>query len=162
MQNVLKSPKLFLDKIFNWLTEEGIDVANYELDHICYRVSSMKRYQEICDIMSIHGQLLSETIINDRPISSFRLEEAIIYGDRKISVFEIPSPKPGSLYEEGYEHVEFVIPHKLESFMDMYPDIQFDTSGIFKKVNADIRIKGQGFSVKFHNQSLEYVIKYLD
>ena len=61
MQNVLESPKLFLDKIFNWLTEGGIDVAKYELDHICYRVSSMKRYQEICDIMSNRGQLLSES-----------------------------------------------------------------------------------------------------
>ena len=44
----------------------------------------------------------------------------------------------------------------------MYPDIRFDEGGTLKEVNADVRIKGPGFSVKFHNQSLEYVMKYLD
>jgi predicted metalloenzyme YecM len=75
---------------------------------------------------------------------------------------ELPSPKKGSEYSEGFEHVEFVIDEPFEAFIKRYPKTLFDKKGQFKKVNADLRIQFENCSVKFHHHSLEYVIKYLD
>ena len=44
--------------------------------------------------------------------------------------------------------------------MNKYPNINFDTRDISKIINPDIRVKYEGFSVKFHHKPLEYVIKY--
>ncbi len=42
----LPDPTPFLDELTEALAEDGIDVAPYELDHICYRVATPARYKE--------------------------------------------------------------------------------------------------------------------
>lgn len=108
-----------------------------------------------------YGTLLVENKIGGRAISTFKLHEPIIFGERKIWCIELPSPKEGSFYPEDYEHVEFVIDKDFDTFMKSYPQIHFNTKALSKEINADIRIKYDGFSVKFHHNTLEYVIKYL-
>ncbi|HFA47985.1 MAG TPA: hypothetical protein ENJ95_03085 [Bacteroidetes bacterium] len=85
-----------------------------------------------------------------------------IYKNREIYLLELPSPKKGSHYPAGFEHVEFVINTSLEKFIAAHPNIDFDKKGMSKKTNPDVRVKFAGFSVKFHLHNLEYVIRYLD
>ncbi|RMF03036.1 MAG: hypothetical protein D6772_02665 [Bacteroidetes bacterium] len=152
----------FLDQVFSALTEVGIRVEDYELDHICYRVADETRYRRLKVTLLTSGTLLSEKEIGGRPIATIRLATPIIYHDREIWVLELPMPKTGSPYSEGYEHIEFVIDESLQSFQARYPWIKFDTKGLHKAINADLRLKFDGFSVKFHEQSLAYVIQYLE
>ncbi len=159
---LLGTPTRFLDQLFSALEKDGLKVDHYELDHICYRVDRMERYRELKNELGKLGHLLGEHIIGGRPIASFRLKSPIRYKGREISVVELPAPKPGSNYPEGYEHVEFVIDQPLEEFVEQYPHLKFETKGIHKAINADVQLKYEGFSVKFHRQSLEYVILYLD
>ena len=35
----------FLKQIFQYLSEDGIEVSTFELDHICYRVETEAAYQ---------------------------------------------------------------------------------------------------------------------
>jgi len=150
----------FIEKTITTLNKDGVDVSNYELDHICYRVDSIERYKEYQNELSQLGTLLSETEINGRQISTYKLAEPICFQERKINLVELPSPKEGSPYPEGLEHAEFVIPDEFEIFMKKYPNIKFDLRDIDKKINPDIKIKYAGFSVKFHHKPLEYIIKY--
>jgi hypothetical protein len=46
--------------------------------------------------------------------------------------------------------------------MNFYNHVIFDTKDLNKKINPDIRIKYDDISVKFHHNSLEYVVKYLE
>jgi uncharacterized protein len=149
----------FLEKTFFYLDHDGIDVSSYELDHLCYRVDSKERYQKLQAELSRLGTLLNEAEINGRKISTYKLTDPILFNGRQIFLVELPSPKDGSPYPEGLEHSEFVIPERFGDFMKRHPSVPFDLSDIQKKSNPDIKIKYDGFSVKFHNKSLEMVIK---
>ena len=149
---------LFLDKIFENLKNDNIDVADLELDHICYRVDSDEKYGILKNEIEKIGTLLIENIIWARKISTFKLNKAIIYKNRKIYILELPAPKKWSNYENWFEHVEFVIKESFDDFMKKYSNIDFKTKALEKEINPDIKIKYSDFSVKFHHNSLENVI----
>ena len=150
----------FLEKVLTELKDDGIDASDLELDHICYRVETLERYRELKRELSKQGELVSEAEIRGRPIAVYRLREPIIFKDRRIYCVELPSPKEGTPYTDGLEHVEFVIKDSFSDFMKKHSDVKFETSDITKPVNPDIRIKYEGFSVKFHNKPLEDVVRY--
>ena len=152
----------FLDALFACIKADKIDVSQLELDHICYRVATEESYQEMKAFLEKKATLLSETMINQRPICSFRLSEPLMYKKRAIWVLELPSPKAGSPYAEGFEHVEFVVNEPLDVFVQRHQYLTFDTKGFSKKVNRDVRRQYACGSVKFHEHSLEYVIRELD
>ena len=154
----LPDPTPFLDYLFAELAADGIDVSPYELDHICYRVATSARYRELRDQLSRHGELLTDKPVNGRPIATFRLREPLPYGERRIEYLELPAPKPGSAYAEGWEHVEFVIGEAPAAFAERYPRIDWDRSGLTKNHNADLRRRYDRGSVKFHRDSLAAVI----
>lgn len=162
IEQILGPIKPFLDELFNELAKDQIEVSHYELDHICYRVETLQRYQELVEQLSPLGPLLTESIIGGRPISTFKLSTPIRYQDRVISCLELPAPKVGSPYTEGFEHAEFVIDVPFEIFMEKYAGLHFRTKGMLKTVNPEISRKYPRLSVKFHYYPIEYVIKYLD
>jgi len=159
---LLGDSKPFLDHIFQYLSKKKIKVENYELDHICYRVETEERYQSLKKLLTNLGELLTESQIGGRAIASIKLTEPIIYKNRKIEVVELPAPKKGSFYKEGFEHVEFVIDQPFEAFMASHPHLNFITKDLKKSVNQGVTLKETDFSVKFHHHTLEYVIRYLD
>lgn len=152
----------FLDKVFRLLEKDKIDVSSYELDHICYRVESQERYNFVKNIFLEESKLLSEVLIWGRMISTFKLAHPLIYKNREIFVIEIPEPKENNFYPEWLEHIEFVIDKSFEDFKKMYQDISFDSRAEWKEINPDIQLRYENCSVKFHHNSLEYVIKYLE
>ena len=162
LEHLLGSAYPFLEKICAFLEKDCIDVSAFELDHICYRVETIARYAELKAQLDSLGSLLSEAMIGGRPISTYKLFQPLVFGERIIHLLELPSPKASSFYPEGWEHVEFVIDTDFEAFISKYPSIAFDLSAINKPVNADISINYEGCAVKFHRHHLEYVIKYLD
>ena len=162
IQQLLGNPTPFLDHLFQYLSAKGINVANYELDHICYRVETEERYQQLKKQLSNLGELLTVSQIGGRAIASIKLDQPIIYKKRKIDVVELPAPKKGSFYKEGFEHVEFVIDVPFDNFMEAHPHLDFITKDLKKSVNQGITLKETDFSVKFHHHTLEYVIRYLD
>lgn len=150
----------FLNTILEDLKNVDIDVSGLEMDHICFRVEYLEQYDTLKSILAKHSVLLVEHDINGRLIASYRLFEPIIIGAFSIEVFELPAPKKGSPYALGYEHVEFVTDVSLEDFLLRYPNLKWDLSGIDKEINRDIRLQfDSGFSVKFHEQSLEKVVQ---
>ncbi len=61
---ILGNPDGFLRTIFSHLASDQIDVSNSELDHICYRVETEARYEELKNILETsYAVLLSEAII---------------------------------------------------------------------------------------------------
>lgn len=136
---------------------------NLPIDHICYRVVSVEDYERAKATLLQDHELLAETLINGRPIATFKLREPLLYGQRQIPLLELPSPKVGSPYPEGYEHAEFVIGRSPAEWITAYPALSWDTKGIQKSVNADARLLlPGGISVKYHEYPLDYVIRYLD
>jgi len=160
IQDILGNPIPFLTSIQAELAELGIDMAQFPIDHICYRVDSIERYQYLSDLLNETEELLIESPIGGRMISTFRLSEPIQFLGQHIELIELPAPKLGSDYSEGFEHLEMVISLSFTEFMAQYPHLKFDFSGMDKALNPDIRLAlKEGRSVKFHHQTLAEVIK---
>lgn len=151
-------PTDLLHRLFAALRSDGIDVSGFELDHVCYRVAAMGRYETMRTMLAGSGTLLGEHQIGGRPIATFRLNEPFRFDGRSIAVIELPAPKPGSDYLEGFEHAEFVVPEDPLSFAQRFPLLKWDLDGASKQTNADVRLNYDGFSVKFHQRSLAEVI----
>ncbi len=169
-------------------SEYDIDVSNLQADHVCYRTESMKQYSELVEaLQSVEASgsfiLLVESEIGGRPIATFKLLQPIEIGSgnsrHSIDVVEIPSPKDGSPYDSGLEHIEFVIgdgKHKspindevhataLGGWMRKYPSVAWNTKAYHKECNPDVSFKMElcdhgRVSVKFHVMPLEAVIKF--
>lgn len=146
----------FVFRVIKSLKSVNIDPSPYFLDHACYRTETMEQYMHVSQILQQIGRLLIKGHIGGRPISTFKLTKAIHVGQRSIDVIELASPKKGSYYPTGLEHVEFVVNDlSLNEFMLLHPSLEWNAKGISKIINPDIRLDFDGFSVKFHNSSLE-------
>lgn len=159
LSEIIGDPIFFLDDLFKRLDDIELDVESYELDHICYRVETTAEYEiKKKELLSL-GELLIESMVNGRMISTFKLFTPIEFKKRKIYLLELPSPKSQHSYKSGLEHVEFVTKLPLQKIVDKYPQYSFEVFGIHKKINADITLKLGEYCIRFHNQSLEEVIK---
>jgi len=165
-------------------TRFGLDVSKLLADHVCYRTDSLEQYTALVEALRSASDTYSQLIeseIGGRSIATFKLAKPLISDDgcHLINVIEIPSPKEGSPYQAGLEHVEFVIGDGSHSspmnsdahqstfgaWMDQYPAVNWNTKARDKECNPDISTKielaGYGtVSVKFHLMSLENVIKF--
>ena len=96
-------------------TRLGLDIAPLEADHIslrCHQNATAERWRrgfEQC------GELLSENIINGRPICLFKLHEPVCVAHWQFSVVELPWPGEKRYPHEGWEHIEIVLPGEPET-----------------------------------------------
>lgn len=150
----------FCEKVGAALPVAGITTAGLFCDHACYRTESAGEYELLKLRLRANGRLLTETMVGGRPIATFKLTKPIetIFGP--IDVIELPRPKNGSPYKRGFEHLEFVMDGGFENLKTRFPEAKWDESGRAKTVNPDISVNLQeGMNVKFHEASLEDVIK---
>jgi len=154
----LPDPSLFLQRLFEALAHDGIVTDGLPLDHLCYRVETTDRYTAMKALLSENGRCLGEHTIGGRPIATYTLTTPFSFQGRSIEVVELPAPKTGSPYTEGWEHAEFVVDEEPKAFAARYPQLNWDLSGADKKNNADVRLNCAGFSVKFHRRALVVVI----
>lgn len=157
----------FLQELFRRAERQTGSLDHLFLDHICFRVTTIPRYHQLRDALCARGdRLLAENPINGRPIATFALATPLRYQHREIPLLELPAPKPGSDYAEGFEHIELVTDRPLTAFADHLPELllptitALDRRGMAKARNADLRLRlGDGYSIKFHEQSLAEVIR---
>lgn len=156
----------FLQQLFANLEPHPGALDHLILDHICYRVSSVGRYEQLRDGLIKENELLVESPINGRRIATFRMAIPFRFHQREIWLLELPEPKPGSPYPEGYEHAEFVTDRPLaqfESWLTAHLGIavhDLDRKGLTKPLNADLRLRlTDNLSVKFHELPLDRVIE---
>ena len=158
-QDVLGDYNKFLDDIFTMFEELDLMVKIEAVDHICYRVKTLDDYKNKKVEFNEIGELLIESMVNGRNICTYKLNTPLIYKDKTIPLVELPAPKNSHSYNNGLEHLEFVTKEPLQKIVDRHPHLMFKTFGINKKINADITLKLGDYCIRFHNQSLEDIIK---
>jgi len=58
-------------------SEHGIDVSNFQADHVCYRTDSIEQYNELVEALQSSEELLIESEIGGRMIATFKLTSPI-------------------------------------------------------------------------------------
>ncbi|RYX79448.1 hypothetical protein EON76_01880 [bacterium] len=163
MEEILNGIEPFIANI-----NRGIDTLQInrvyltQMDHVCYRVETEARYSELKERLSHAAIFLSESVVNDRAITTFEFNEPLHIDGWEIPFLELPAPKDGSPYTEGLEHVEFVVRDgDLDAFQVAHPQLtdSFSRKGMSKKINPELGLKAAGISVKFHKLPLGEVVR---
>ncbi|MBL7545420.1 MAG: VOC family protein [Bdellovibrionaceae bacterium] len=151
--------EIFLNELTAELTEKGIQVGILPCDHLCFRVEDLDEYNFYKDTLACHGKLLTEALVNGRAISTFSLNSPFKTSNHEVSLIELPSPKPGTPYETGFEHAEFVIKDDFKQFSARHPNLSFLESGN-RTLNPELCLRlDNGKQAKFHHSSLDRVIE---
>ncbi len=152
-----KTLSLFLETLFE--EAQGIELSRFQMDHVCFRTSSQNSYQNYKQEFLKIAELLGECEINGRPIATFSLHKPILWKDRVVRVIELPAPKSGKNYVDGFEHAEFVADVSFDSLKSKYAQYSLDTSGLDKSFNPELAISLKSCNIKFHHLPLAAVIQ---
>lgn len=158
---MLEDYRRFLDMIIGIVEMVGIDVRGYELDHMCWRVETQEQFEEYKQELSKMGELLVESDVKGRLIATYKLDKPLEYGERRISVIELPAPKDWSPYMLGRQHIEFVVKDRsLVKLMEEHSDFEWEIDWLKNEINPTIWLKfADKSAVRFHSSSLEEVIE---
>ncbi|WP_037471218.1 VOC family protein [Shewanella waksmanii] len=100
----------FERKILTLLSELHLDPLNLHCDHVALRVNSTQAADELVTWFSRHGEIISNNIINGRPILIIALDTPLQLGSMAIDCVELPYPGDKHYPQEGWEHIELVLP----------------------------------------------------
>ncbi|WJD48849.1 VOC family protein [Enterobacter sp. PGRG2] len=154
-------------------TRLGLDIAPLDADHIslrCHQNATAERWRtglEQC------GELLSETLINGRPICLFKLHEPMTVAHWQFKVVELPWPGEKRYPHEGWEHIEIVLPGDPQSLnaraLALLADEGLSQPGIVVKTsspkgererlpNPTLAVSDGKVTIKFHPWSIEEIV----
>lgn len=172
----------FYKKLELSLVELGIEGICGELliDHICVRLKSEDDVDSLKEQLTEAGQIISAVNVNGRKILLIQLDESLDLGLWKTYGVELPYPKPNHKYEDGWEHVEFVLSaaeNTMEgvrkAFTDKFPNLDVeklksDYSYSEDEPHADgdqipnptIGLKVGGVGLKFHANPIQTVVGF--
>lgn len=162
LQEIIGDYTSFLDAILSRVVDEGFDLADFvQIDHMCYRTTSLDNYVQKKQELEAVARLLGETQINGRPISTFRLNKPVVHGTWRIDAIELPAPKAGAEHAEGLEHIELVLYDDIPTFLKKYDGKPFEMRAADRGINPEIGLQLGELSVKFHLLNLPTVV-YLE
>lgn len=160
MKDIIGDYETFISNIDQGIIRLGIDRSELSMmDHLCYRVETKDRYQDLLKQFEQVATLRGESEVKGRMIATFEFNEYLQVAGWTVPYLELPEPKEGSLYSEGLEHAELVIVGNLERFLTRHQDLPFSYKGIGKSINPEAGLKTEGISVKFHEQQLGAVVR---
>jgi predicted metalloenzyme YecM/phosphoglycolate phosphatase-like HAD superfamily hydrolase len=142
------------------LEEFGLSQEFTEIDHLCFRCHTMEVYEATKSQLSTLGILISEAYVNGRPIACYKLFTPLPVSESlQISVIEVPAPKEGHDYENGFEHLEVVTRGNLSELLSRHEQVPFNLSNLHSNTNPEALLSVKSGTVKFHEVSLEQIIE---
>lgn len=181
-EQMLADVEPFINKVQALMELLGVDLRPYQADHIALRVNDNRIAQVIDKAWGQLGEVLSCAQINGRPIVVFRLKQPIKTRDWSIECLELPYPAVNKRHpNEGWEHIEFVIPSQAQTAQDYLTFLQqhfpqldcsqqrLEQLGITVKLsnpkgegerlaNPTVAFKYQGVCIKLHPHSLADIV----
>ncbi|QSX42187.1 VOC family protein [Shewanella cyperi] len=84
----------------------------WHCDHVALRVNSTTAAEALVQEFEAIGTVISNNLINGRPILIIALDEPLQLGPWSIDCVELPFPGEKHYPKEGWEHIELVFPCK--------------------------------------------------
>lgn len=177
--SLLQSWPEFAGRLTAFIDDLGLSPMHLTCDHVALRVNDAARAQKLADDFARHGDIISNNIINGRPILIIKLYQPLMLGEQPVYCIELPFPGDKQYPQEGWEHGELVLPVQAEdcdalsqaltqALPAIKPVLAGDTDikvklsspkGEQERLpNPTIAFKRQGLCVKVHAHSIEAVI----
>ena len=170
----------FSDRLHAALAQLDIldQCEDLKIDHICVRLKNSSDVDLLKAQIVEAGLLISTANVNDREITILQLHSPIMIGPWEVSGVEMPYPKLGHAYEDGWEHVEFVLNGAAntmdgvrQAFTEKFPNLAIDElrkdHGYFEDApladgdqmpNPTLGIKVNGVGLKFHAHPIQVIV----
>lgn len=179
-EQMLAGLPAFVERIEALAQEMNVSLSGYQADHIALRVNDRDMAEALHQAWLAYGEEWSNNEINGRPIIVIGFNQPLQVGRWRIEALELPYPGSKSYPQEGWEHIEFVIPAKakdtdelktkLDEAFPLLPWNQLAEKGIKVKAstpsgekerlpNPTYAFKKQGVCIKLHPCSLKDVIE---
>lgn len=173
LQDIAADLPRFTDALTGLATRLGLDITPLTADHIslrCHQNATAERWRK--GLLQC-GTLLSENIINGRPICLFKLVEPIHVAHWQFSVVELPWPGEKRYPHEGWEHIEIVLPGDPATLnaraVELLSDEGLCQKGIAVKTsspkgererlpNPTLAVTDGTVTIKFHPWSIEDIV----
>ncbi|AZG36663.1 MULTISPECIES: VOC family protein [Shewanella] len=174
----------FGQRITAFIDQLGLENLSLYCDHAALRVNDNHMAQLLADEFSQHGKIISNNIINGRPILIIKLTEPLVIGAMHIQCVELPFPSDKAYPVEGWEHVELVFPsqaqtcdelvaeliEKVPQLADIIASNDSENSDIKVKqsspkgdkerlANPTIAFKANGICVKVHPHDIQKIVE---
>lgn len=145
----------FLNKLNKEIEKLGIDLKGAKLDHIAYQTSTPQEYNKLKPMFEEMAKLIKEPLVDKRRVGVFLFNKPLIYKKQEIKVIELIEPKNEQICLSGLEHAEYLLPVTLEKFINLYPNINWNTEAINRehfpmitlKLTKNIRVKFPRFPI---------------
>ena len=101
---------LFQEKIQQLAAVMKVNLADYQIDHLALRANTKEKAKNWLTELLKCGKILSDNIVNGRPIYLIELDEPVDFIGQPVDVIELPFPKNKQYPQETWEHIEIVMP----------------------------------------------------
>lgn len=141
-----------------------IDLSQFEIDHLAVRMNSLEKAENWREILLENSTLLKQSDVNGRPIALMTLNQSLLFCGQQVSIVELPFPKDKIYPEEGWEHIEIVIPmennESVENWIkrcckrwNLNENLQIKLKISEPKVSGE-RLPNPSIAISLHNKDL--------
>ncbi|ABI71439.1 VOC family protein [Shewanella frigidimarina] len=113
----------FSQRISAFIHRLGLENLALDCDHAALRVNDNQTAQLLVDEFCQHGKIISNNIINGRPILIIKLAAPLVIGKMKIQCVELPFPSDKAYPIEGWEHIELVFPSQAQTCDELVAEL---------------------------------------
>lgn len=99
----------FTNQLQSMARELNLSLKTYLIDHISVRCHHLETAQRWHNGLLQCGQLISDNIINGRPIRLYELNQPLHIAGQDVFIIELPYPKDKKYPQESWEHIEMVM-----------------------------------------------------
>ncbi|MFZ7157523.1 VOC family protein [Avibacterium gallinarum] len=100
----------FEQHILQLAEKMALPLQDYVIDHLAVRVNSEQSAQRWLSELLKCGKILSDNLVNGRKIYLIQLDTPLIFANQQVQIVELPFPKNKQYPQEGWEHIEAVMP----------------------------------------------------
>jgi predicted metalloenzyme YecM len=108
----------FSQSILDFAKHLGLQNFQLHCDHVALRVNERETAQALLGQWQPFGQVISDNVINGRPIYIIALDKPLTMGDWTIDCVELPFPAK-HYPQEGWEHIEIVLPGNATTMVEL-------------------------------------------
>lgn len=119
---------IFESKILSLLNTLGLADTGLYCDHVALRVNTIATADALKQAFKERGRIISDKQINGRSILIIELDKPLHLGAFTIDCVELPYPGDTYYPQEGWEHIELVLPstaqdceHLSQDLAQLYP-----------------------------------------
>ena len=139
---------VFEQQINEIATVAGIDLSQFEIDHLAVRMNSVEKAEQWRAMLLEQGELLKESEVNGRSIALLTLHQPLIFLNQQVDVIELPFPKGKTYPQEGWEHIEIVVPflanESIEAWVErLMTQFQLEQNSALKIKVSQPKVEGE-------------------